>query len=198
MNLANLRARFKPIPGHQIHELRAGLRRGRALAWHAERRAPAILKRMTTRADCYTCVQDAGLRAGQSPLRECIAADELWRVAHAFDTAIPGWLVLIPRRHVTSLAELTDAEAAVLGSWQVRVSRAQRTVLGCQKTYVAQFAEVEGFSHVHFHIVPRQADLASELRGPRIFQLLGPADRPVVSEQQVAEVSAALAAQLVA
>ena len=71
-------------------------------------------------------------------------------------------------------------------------------MLGCQKTYVAQFAEVEGFSHVHFHIVPRQADLASELRGPRIFQLLGPADRPVVSEQQVAEVSAALAAQLVA
>ncbi|HEY2074911.1 MAG TPA: HIT domain-containing protein [Streptosporangiaceae bacterium] len=152
---------------------------------------------MTTPTDCYTCAQDAELRAGRAPLRERIAADELWRVAHAFNSAIPGWLVLIPRRHVTSLAELTEAEAAALGSWQVRMSRAQQTVLGCQKTYVAQFAEAEGFSHVHFHIVPRQADLARELRGPRIFQLLGPADRPVVSDELVAEVSAALAAQLV-
>jgi diadenosine tetraphosphate (Ap4A) HIT family hydrolase len=153
---------------------------------------------MTTPADCYTCMQDADVRGDRAPLRERIAADELWRVAHAFNAAIPGWLVLIPRRHVTSLTELTDAEAAVLGSWQVRLSRALQTVLGCQKTYVAQFAEAEGFSHVHFHIVPRQPDLARELRGPRIFQLLGPADRPVVSDQQVAEVSAALAARLAA
>jgi diadenosine tetraphosphate (Ap4A) HIT family hydrolase len=151
---------------------------------------------MTTTGDCYTCVQDAAVRADRAPLRERIAADERWRVAHAFGSAIPGWLVLVPRRHVTSLAELTDAEAAVLGGWQVRLSRALQTVLGCQKTYVAQFAEAEGFSHVHFHIVPRQAELAKELRGPRIFQLLGPADRPVVSERQLTEVSAALAAQL--
>ncbi|HKD88254.1 MAG TPA: HIT family protein [Streptosporangiaceae bacterium] len=151
---------------------------------------------MTTPADCYTCVQDAGLRAGASPLRERIAADELWRVAHAFGSAIPGWLVLVPRRHVTSLAELTDAEGAAMGSWQVRLSRALQAVLGCQKTYVALFAEAEGFSHVHFHIVPRHADLAKELRGPRIFQLLSPADRPAVSEQQVDEVSAALADEL--
>jgi diadenosine tetraphosphate (Ap4A) HIT family hydrolase len=151
---------------------------------------------MTTLADCFACVQDAGLRAGRAPLQERIAADEMWRIAHAINTAVPGWLVLLPRRHVTSLAELTDAEAASLGNWQVRVSRALQTVLGCQKTYVAQFAEAEGFSHVHFHIVPRSADLASELRGPRIFQLLGPADRPTVSEQQVAEISAALADQL--
>ncbi|HUB41542.1 MAG TPA: HIT family protein [Streptosporangiaceae bacterium] len=153
---------------------------------------------MTTPADCYTCVQDADVRADRAPLRERIAADEIWRVAHAFNTAIPGWLVLIPRRHVTSLAQLTDAEAAVLGTWQVRVSRALQTVLGCHKTYVAQFAEAEGFAHVHFHIVPRQSDLATEFRGPRIFQLLSPADRPVVSDQQVAEVSAALADQIAA
>jgi diadenosine tetraphosphate (Ap4A) HIT family hydrolase len=151
---------------------------------------------MTTLADCFACLQDAELRAGRAPLQERIAADEMWRIAHAINTAVPGWLVLIPRRHVTSLAELTDAEAAALGSWQVRASRALHTVLGCQKTYLAQFAEAEGFSHAHFHIVPRAADLASELRGPRIFQLLSPAGRPTVSEQQVAEISAALADQL--
>ena len=151
---------------------------------------------MTTLADCYTCAQEADVRADRAPLRERIAADELWRVAHAFNSAMPGWLVLIPRRHVTSLAELTDAEAEVLGSWQVRLSRALQKVLSCQKTYVAQFAEAERFSHVHFHIVPRQANLAGDLLGPRIFQLLNPADWPVVSEHQVTKVSAALAAQL--
>jgi diadenosine tetraphosphate (Ap4A) HIT family hydrolase len=149
---------------------------------------------MTTPADCYTCAQNA--RGDEAPVRERIAADELWRAAHAFNSALPGWLVLVPRRHVTSLAELTDAEAAALGVWQVRLSRALKTVVGCQKTYVAQFAEAEGFSHVHFHVVPRQLDLAPELRGPRVFQLLGAAGRQQVSDERVAEVSVALAGAL--
>jgi diadenosine tetraphosphate (Ap4A) HIT family hydrolase len=34
-------------------------------------------------------------------------------------------------------------------------------------------AEATGHSHVHVHIVPRQADLAENLLGPQIFALLG-------------------------
>ena len=44
-----------------------------------------------------------------------------------------------------------------------------RAVLGCSKTYVALFAEAEGFEHVHFHVVPRSLDLDPGLRGPRVF-----------------------------
>lgn len=149
---------------------------------------------MATVTDCYSCARDAGF--ARLPPWERIASDDLWRVAHAFNTALPGWLVLLPRRHVTSLAGLTDAEAASLGTWQVRVSRALQEVLGCAKTYVAQFAEADGFAHVHFHIVPRPPGLDRELRGPRIFALLGPADRPHVSEQERNELAAALAARL--
>jgi diadenosine tetraphosphate (Ap4A) HIT family hydrolase len=124
--------------------------------------------------DCYTCDRETDLLVNlELPVREDIAHDEHWRVVHATGTALPGWLVLVPRRHVTAIAELTDAEAAALGSWQVRVSRALHTVTGCVKTYIAQFAEAEGYSHVHFHIVPRQPTLAEELRGPRVFGLLG-------------------------
>jgi diadenosine tetraphosphate (Ap4A) HIT family hydrolase len=94
-------------------------------------------------------------------------------VAHAFGTALPGWLVVVPRRHVTSLDELTPEEAADLGPLLSRVTAAMRSVLGCEKSYVALFAEAEGFAHVHFHVVPRQADLPADLRGPRIFGLLG-------------------------
>jgi hypothetical protein len=46
-------------------------------------------------------------------------------------------------------------------------------VTGCEKTYVALFAEAEGFRHVHFHVTPRHADLDRGLRGPRVFGLLG-------------------------
>jgi diadenosine tetraphosphate (Ap4A) HIT family hydrolase len=145
-------------------------------------------------SDCFSCARSAGI--DQLPPRERVAGDDLWRVAHAFNTALPGWLVLIPRRHVTAIAELTDAEAASLGRWQVRLSRALTAALGCSKTYVAQFAEAEDFSHVHFHIVPRPTDLPAELRGPRVFGLLGPEDRAHISEQERDEIALSLAAEL--
>jgi diadenosine tetraphosphate (Ap4A) HIT family hydrolase len=151
---------------------------------------------MTTPADCYTCARTA--EGGQAPPRERIADDEFWRAAHAFNSALAGWLVLVPRRHVTSIADLTGAEAQSLGLWQVRLSRAMRAVLGCQKTYIAQFAEAEGFSHVHFHLVPRPPDLPQDLRGPRIFQLLAPPGGEYVGEQQMDEIALALIGELAA
>ncbi|MFI1505273.1 HIT family protein [Streptomyces sp. NPDC020597] len=124
---------------------------------------------MTT-PDCFTCSKEE--QFDDLPPRECVVHDQHWRVAHSFNTAVPGWLVLLPRRHVAAVHDLTDAEASTLGTWQVKLSRALREVTGCAKTYVVQFAEAEGFAHVHFHIVPRMADLRPEHRGPGVFELL--------------------------
>lgn len=146
--------------------------------------------------DCYSCAGEAEF--DRLPPRERVAGDELWRVAHAIGTAVPGWLVLLPRRHVTSVAALSDAEASSLGTWQVRISRALHVVMGCEKTYVAQFAEAEGFAHVHFHIIPRPADLPAALRGPKIFGALGADGRTVVSEQAMDDIAARLARALAA
>ena len=65
------------------------------------------------------------------------------------------------------------------------LGRALAGVVGCVKTYVIQFAEAEGFEHLHVHVVPRAAELAPELRGPRVFALLGrpEAERVPVDEQ---------------
>jgi len=132
--------------------------------------------------DCFVC--DNNDRFEALPPRELVAADAHWRVAHAVDSALPGWLVLVPRRHVTAVADLTDAEAADLGVWQVRLSRALRAVTGCVKTYVVQFAEMEGFSHVHFHVIPRMSDLPDDHRGPRVFRYLdSPPDQRVAAER---------------
>ncbi|QFG21513.1 HIT family protein [Actinomadura sp. WMMB 499] len=121
--------------------------------------------------NCLIC--DHNAQRFTLPPREHVASDDHWRVAHAFGTGTPGWLVLAPLRHVTAIAELTRAEAELLGSWQVRLSRALPAVTGCAKTYIAQFAEAEGFAHVHFHVIPRMPDQPEERRGPRVFDGLG-------------------------
>jgi diadenosine tetraphosphate (Ap4A) HIT family hydrolase len=140
---------------------------------------------------CYSCDQDD--RFDTLPIRERIGVDQHWRAAHAIGSALPGWLVLVPRRHVTTIAELTDAEAATLGTWQVRLSRALHEVTGCAKTYVVQFAEAEGFAHVHFHVVPRSPDLPDDTQGPRVFSLLGRTPADSVPDADMDAISARIA-----
>ncbi|WP_331768316.1 HIT family protein [Embleya sp. NBC_00896] len=144
--------------------------------------------------DCYSCRQNASHDA--LPPRERIASDARWRVAHSISTSLPGWLVLIPRRHVTSIAGLTEEESADLGRWQVRLSRALHDATGCAKTYVAQFAEKPGFEHVHFHVVPRMADLAPELHGPKAFALLNPPEAERVPTTEMDRIALALRERL--
>lgn len=119
--------------------------------------------------DCYPCRVEA---AGDLPPRERVYDDGLWRVAHAISSTLPGWLVVLPKRHVTSLAQLTPAESAALGPLLQRLTAALEAVTGCSKTYVALFAEAEGFEHLHVHVVPRVPDLPDDRRGPRIFGYL--------------------------
>jgi diadenosine tetraphosphate (Ap4A) HIT family hydrolase len=148
---------------------------------------------MTT-LDCYACRKEAEF--DNLPPRECVVYDQHWRVAHDFNTAVPGWLVLLPRRHVAAVHDLTNAEASALGVWQVKLSRALRSVTGCAKTYVVQFAEAEGFAHVHFHIVPRMADLPPEHRGPGIFELLRRPEQERVTTVQADQIAHSLRVQL--
>ncbi|WP_342788010.1 HIT family protein [Streptomyces alboniger] len=153
-----------------------------------------LLSHFMTTPECYTCSKEAEF--DDLPPRECVVCDQHWRVAHALNTAVPGWLVLLPRRHVAAVHDLTDAEASALGMWQVKLSRALRSITGCTKTYVVQFAEAEGFTHVHFHIVPRMADLQPEHRGPGIFELLRRPEQEQVTADQADQIAHSLRAQL--
>ena len=123
-------------------------------------------------------------RPGDLPVRERILQTDHWRVAHTFNSGLPGWLVVLPTVHITALAELTPEAATELGPLLRDVSEALHEVVGCVKTYVMLFAEAEGFSHVHFHVVPRMADQPAELRGPRIFGLLGLPPEECVTESE--------------
>lgn len=123
---------------------------------------------MTT---CMTCHLTAVRH--EQPLCERIYETEHWRVVHAFNTSLPGWLVVIAKRHAESFAELTDAEAAEFGPFLHRVSRALQEVTGAVKTYTVLFAEHPEHPHVHFHVVPRAAAMPEENRSTRVFNYLG-------------------------
>jgi diadenosine tetraphosphate (Ap4A) HIT family hydrolase len=93
-------------------------------------------------------------------------------VAHAFNSTLAGWLVLLPTRHITSFTELTPEAADELGGLIRRLGTALEAVTGCVKTYLMQFSEAEGFSHLHLHLVPRLPDQPEDARGPKVFAYL--------------------------
>jgi diadenosine tetraphosphate (Ap4A) HIT family hydrolase len=128
---------------------------------------------------CYSCEHDA---LSDLPSRDAVVVTPRWRVVHAFNAGLPGWLVIAPRRHVTALHELDDAELTELGLLQGRLSAALRRVVGCEKTYSALFAEAEGFAHLHVHLIPRMPDHPADRRGPAVFGYLGEDD--VVPEEE--------------
>ena len=108
--------------------------------------------------------------------------DEYWRVEHCHPVAVAGWLVLVQRRHARALHELTEDEASALGKWLPTLTRALHDTTGCELEYVMQFAEGDGFQHVHFHIVARSPVWPEALKGPGVFGAFGVAD-PISPER---------------
>ena len=137
----------------------------------------------STMTDCYVCQRNETLPE-ELPPRELIFDDGNWRVVHAFGSAIPGWLVVVCRRHITSMSQLSPQEAAVLGPLLVSLSDALEKSLSAHKAYVAFLAEAEGFEHLHIHVVPRKEDMPPEQRGKYIFDWLNvPEDKAIPDEE---------------
>jgi diadenosine tetraphosphate (Ap4A) HIT family hydrolase len=144
--------------------------------------------------NCFSCSQATELAS--LPIREAVIVEGGWRVAHAFNSALAGWLVIVPLRHVTSMDELTATEAESLGSLLRRTSRALTTVVGSTKAYVMFFAEAEGFAHLHVHVVPRMEWFTHEQLGPRVFAFLGGPEADWVTEHERDELALRLRAAL--
>ncbi len=115
---------------------------------------------------------------------------------HSFNSALEGWLVLVLRRHVTAVDDLTEEEARELGSLLRRSSGALREELGCPKTYVMQFSEADGFTHLHFHVVPRPVELPIEHRGSGIFHYLRQQSEKWVSVERQEQLAVSLGDRL--
>ena len=138
---------------------------------------------------CKTCELIARRDAGTAPLWDCIHRTQFWDVVHSYDTALPGWLVLVARRHIEAVDELTEEEAVELGILLRRVSLALKEVTGCLKTYVIQFAEAAEHPHVHFHVIPRMADQPEDRRSTKIFGYLGVPEGERLTEQAMSDMA---------
>lgn len=138
---------------------------------------------------CMTCELTAHRDSGAAPLWDCIHRSQFWDVVHSYNTALPGWLVIVARRHIEAIHELTHDEAIELGLLIRQVSMALKDVTGCLKTYVIQFAEAAEHPHVHFHVVPRMADQPEDYRSTKVFAYLGVAETERVSEERMNEIA---------
>jgi diadenosine tetraphosphate (Ap4A) HIT family hydrolase len=132
---------------------------------------------------CLTCLNLSGeRRISPGPY---IYEGTHWIVDHAYPTTHLGWLVVLPKRHIEALHELTREEFQELAEIEYRLVQVMHTDGPVLKEYMMCFAEGQGFAHVHIHVVPRPVDLPAAIKGPRIFALLAVDAEHAIPAQEI-------------
>jgi diadenosine tetraphosphate (Ap4A) HIT family hydrolase len=120
--------------------------------------------------ECHTCKSISGeKRISPGPT---LYDGKFWLVEHAYPCALKGWLVLVLKRHVESLHELSRDEFLELASLQHQLAQLLFREFDCEKEYSICLAEAEHFHHIHFHLIPKPRDLPNELKASKIFAML--------------------------
>jgi diadenosine tetraphosphate (Ap4A) HIT family hydrolase len=114
---------------------------------------------------CAICASLSG-EGRRQPLFE----DELWHVRHASAPfGVPGWMMLISRRHVAGPAHFNDEEAAIFGLALRHFERVLEEVTGALRIYTAAMGESS--HHFHAHMVPRYASMPKNASAWGVFDL---------------------------
>ncbi len=72
-----------------------------------------------------------------------------------------GHLIIELKRHIVTPSEMTEAEALVVGIWNLRISQFLEKNLGAEHTYLFRIGDVT--PHLHFHAVPRFSETPREM-----------------------------------
>jgi histidine triad (HIT) family protein len=89
------------------------------------------------------------------------AAEIVWRGNEALAfldhrPLFPGHVLLIPARHIETLADLPATQIQAFFEAAQRLERAVETALGAQGTFIAVNNRVsQSVPHLHLHVVPR-------------------------------------------
>jgi len=133
--------------------------------------------------ECLSCLSLQGIqRISPGP---CIYEGRSWVVDHAYPTSLKGWLVIVLKRHVEALHDLTHEEFRELADIQFRLAQVMRSRVSIEKEYMMCFSEAEHFKHVHIHFVAKPGDLPQEARGPRIFSYLNVDQQSAVPPDEI-------------
>ena len=126
--------------------------------------------------DCSVCQRKA---------EDFVWADESWALQAFRHSPFPGIVLLVPRTHYDSYADLPEALLAQVGPMTARVERAVLSIGTAARVHVCRLGD--GGGHLHLWFMPRPLG-AMQLRGsmfPMWFDLLEPLP--------AAEIDAALA-----
>lgn len=112
--------------------------------------------------DCLACA----LADGREPLPGgTIYQAKGWVVEHCVGPLGLGSLIVKPRRHVTAVADLDDAEAAELGPLLRLASEVARDLVGAQQVYNCLWSHAEGIpGHIHYVVQPVTAEQVGQHR----------------------------------
>ncbi len=114
---------------------------------------------------CTVCASLAG-PGRKEPLFE----NELWHVRHASAPfGVPGWMMLISRRHVGGPAHFNEEEAESFGPALRHFERILEDVTGALRIYTAALGESS--HHFHAHMVPRYATMPKGATAWGVFDL---------------------------
>ena len=94
-----------------------------------------------------------------------------WIVEHAYPSGLLGWLVILPKRHVEAIHELTDLENREFGKIYPKVIKVLHKITKSKKESVFQIAKGTGFKHVHYHIISIDKKLPTDIGVVKIFGL---------------------------
>ena len=101
---------------------------------------------------CLAC----DLASGERPLPGgLIHRTGHWRVEHCVGPLGLGTLVVKPERHITAVADLTEAEAGELGPLLRRTSSVARDLVDAEQVYNCLWSHAGGVPvHIHFVVQP--------------------------------------------
>lgn|GEM_PF-228426 len=143
--------------GHKPHDEVPGATVELVLGWSETLSAP--------KTECGMCAFVAGKLK-----EEIVFENELWQVRSLPGAVpIPGWLMLVSKRHVAGPFDFNDAEALSFGPTLRHLSRQLRKLTGASRIYVAALGEAH--PHLHCHLVPRTEDLPGAAKGWSVFDL---------------------------
>ncbi len=101
---------------------------------------------------------------------EPVFENELWHVRPIdAPSGVPGWMMLVARRHVPGPAHFDAREVASFGPTWCHLQRVLLEVTGALRIYTAAMGESS--PHFHGHLVPRFAQMPKDAKGWSVFDL---------------------------